>query len=409
MDFSFKKGTVVKFLGMLFLLTVYGVSFEYHLKPYTVTEGVSCFFGLYGDAKEENGGRVVNTCYVESSEGYIVIDSGPTYQYAQQAYNAMQEVNPLPVKYVINTTVQDTHVLGNEFYQEQGAKLVGPESYYKLFNQDITSTISHKISKDAFFNTRLVPLDSYIKKNKEITVGDVTLEVKQFNRENGRHLVAYFPKKQIVFVGNYVSNGQAPDMDKQYSLKSWKETLSEIENLSWNYLISSHGTKIDRTALVNTKKYLNFLVEKEEKSLKQELEKQKKKINIEMLANREAKSINYTNFDQAKKEAMSENKYIMIKVEVGDCEPCVALNYELKNNSHIKEMVHRHIKAVEIDADYDALPMGLSYMGTPTVFLIEPKNNKVLMQLEGTLAVKDLEQSLEIFLEESFTKKIASL
>jgi glyoxylase-like metal-dependent hydrolase (beta-lactamase superfamily II) len=399
----------MKFWGMLFLLTVYGVSFEYHLKPYSVTEGVSCFFGLYGDAKEENGGRVVNTCYVESSEGYIVIDSGPTYQYAQQAYNAMQELNPLPVKYVINTTVQDTHVLGNEFYQERGAKLIGPESYYKLFNQNISSTLSHKISKDAFSNTRLVPLDSYIKKDKEITVGDMTIEIKQFNKENGRHLVAYFPKKQIVFVGDYVSNGQAPHMDKQYPLKGWRETLTKIENLSWNYLISSHGTKRDRTALVNTKKYLNFLVEKEEKSLKQKLEKQKKNLNIKMLAKREATSINYTNFDLAKKEAMSENKYIMIKVEAGDCEPCVALNYELENNHHIKEMVRKHIKAVEINADYDAIPMGLSYMGTPTVFLIEPKSNRVLMQLEGTLAAKDLEQSLGRFLEESFMTGIASL
>jgi glyoxylase-like metal-dependent hydrolase (beta-lactamase superfamily II) len=422
LDFSFKKeGIVMKFLGMLFLLTVYGVSFEYHLKPYTVTEGVSCFFGLYGDAKEENGGRVVNTCYVESSEGYIVIDSGPTYQYAQQAYNVMQEANPLPVKYVINTTVQDTHVLGNEFYQERGAKLIGPESYYKLFNQNITSSISHKISKDAFSNTRLVPLDSYIKKDKKITLGDITIEIKQFNKENGRHLVAYFPKKQIVFVGNYVSNGQTPHMDKQYPLKGWRETLSEIENLSWNYLISSHGTKRDRTALVNTKKYLNFLVEKEEKSLKKKLEKQKKFLNIEMLAtqktaikdkllfNSEVTSINYTSFDRAKREAMSENKYIMVKVEASDCEPCVALNYELANNSHIKEMVRKHIKAVEIDADHDTIPMGLTYMGTPTVFLIEPKQNRVLMQLEGTLAAKDLENSLGIFLEESFIKGIASL
>ncbi|RUM74230.1 MAG: MBL fold metallo-hydrolase, partial [Sulfurovum sp.] len=79
----------MKSLGMLCLLTVYGMSFKYYLEPYTVTEGVDCFFGLYGDATENNGGRVVNTCYVESSEGYVVIDSGPTYQYAQQAYDAM--------------------------------------------------------------------------------------------------------------------------------------------------------------------------------------------------------------------------------------------------------------------------------------------------------------------------------
>ena len=69
----------------------------------------------------------------------------------------------------------------------------------------------------------------------------------------------------------------------------------------------------------------------------------------------------------------------------------------------------KHIKAVKIDADYDTVPMGLSYMGTPTVFLIEPKHDRILMQLEGTLAAKDLEQSLNLFLDDSFISGVASL
>ena len=419
----------MKSFGILFLLTVYSVSFEYHLKPYVVTEGVSCFFGLYGDAKEENGGRVVNTCYVESSEGYIVIDSGPTYQYAQQAYLAMQKIKTLPVKYVINTTVEDIHVLGNEFYQERGATLIGPESYYELFNQNSFS-ISQQISKEAFSNTRLVPLDSYVKSDRDIIIGDTKIEIKRLDKDEGRHLIVNFPKTKTLFVGNYVSNGQVPKIDKCHSLAEWKDILSKIESLSWKYLISSHGTKRSRTALVDTKKYLNYLAKKEEKVLKKSIENQKNNSNIKMLATKkplikklfikqpfiknrvikeEVPSIHYTNFERAKREAVMENKYIMIKVEASNCEPCVALNNELASNKHIKEMVNKHIKAVKINADYDSVPMGLTYMGTPTVFLIEPKQDRILMQLEGVLAVRELEESLDIFLDDSFKKGVASL
>lgn len=409
----------MKSIGILCLLTIYGASFEYHLKPYTITEGVSCFFGLYGDAKERNGGRVVNTCYVESSEGYIVIDSGPTYQYAQQSYAEMQKVKDLPVKYVINTTVEDVHVLGNEFYQERGATLVGPEAYYELFSQN-SSSISKKISKEAFINTRLVPLDSYVKSDREIVVGDTKIEIKRFDKDEGRHLVVNFPNKKTIFVGNYVSNGQAPNIDKCHSLGDWKNILSKIEKLPWKYLISSHGTKRNRTALVDTKKYLNYLSKKEEKTLKKSFDKQKNSSSIEMLAEtkviipkklliQDTPSIHYTNFDKAKIEAIKEDKYIMIKVESNNCEPCVALNHELTTNKHIKEMVNKHIKAVKINADYDSVPMGLTYMGTPTVFLIEPKQDRVLMQLEGALAVRELEESLDIFLDDSFKKGVASL
>ena len=402
----------MKSLGMLFLLTIYGVSFEYYLKPYTVTEGVNCFFGLYGDAKKENGGRVVNTCYVESSDGYVVIDSGPTYQYAQQAYEAMQEKNPLPVKYVINTTAEELHVLGNEFYEERGAKLVGPEKYYELFNHSLPLKISKKISKEAFANTRLVPIHTYVKRNRDIVVGDTTIEIKWFDKKDGKHLVVYIPEKKTVFVGEYVSNGQPPHMDKSYSLEGWRGTLKEIEKLSWRYLISSHGTKRDRMAMADTKKYLKYLTQKEKKAFK----KKRASSPVKMLATKKLlikkpliPSIRYTNFDKAKREAMKEHKYIMIKIEANNCEPCVALNQELATNNHIKEMVNNHIKAVKINADYDTVPMGLSYMGTPTVFLIEPNEDRVLMQLEGGLAVRELEESLGIFLDDSFTKGVASL
>jgi len=404
----------MKSLGMLCLLTVYGMSFEYHLEPYTVTEGVNCFFGLYGDATENNGGRVVNTCYVESSEGYVVIDSGPTYQYAQQAYDAMQEKNPLPVKYVINTTAEELHVLGNEFYQERGAKLIGPEKYYALFNHDIPS----KISKNIFPNTRLIPIDTYIKGNKNIVLGDTKIEIKSFDKKDGKHLVVYFPNKKTVFVGEYVSNKQAPHINKFYSLNTWKKVLNNIESLSWKYMISSHGTKRGRMAMNSTKKYLEYLTHKEKKVLK------KKKISpssIKMLATkklllkkpfikkREVPNIHYTSFDKAKKDAKREHKYVMIKVEASHCKPCIALNQELENNNHIKTMVNKHIKAVKINADYDTVPMGLTYMGTPTVFLIEPNEDRVLMQLEGSLAVKELEESLGLFLDDSFKKGVASL
>ena len=401
----------MKSIVILFLLTLYSMGFEYHLKPYTVTAGVSCFFGLYGDAKEENGGRVVNTCYVQNRDSYVVIDSGPTYQYAQQAYAYMQKIKPLPVKYVINTTVKEMHVLGNEFYKERGAKLIGPESYYKLFNRGIPLDTAKKISKEAFANTRLVPLDSYLKSDKDIQLGDEKIEIKKFDKDDGKHLVVYFPNKKIVFVGDYVSNGQPPQIDKPYSLDGWKNTLQKIEKLSWNYIISSHGTKRTRTAMIDTKKYLNYLNEKEKRNTKRDFKRHRVNKNIHMLAIKKdvVPSIHYIDFERAKKEAMLENKYVMIKVEASNCEPCIALNHELSSNNHLKEMVNRHTKAVEINADYDTLPMGLTYRGTPTVFLIEPKDDRVIMQIEGTLAVSDLEESLDVFLYDSFRKGVASL
>jgi len=117
--------------------------------------------------------------------------------------------------------------------------------------------------------------------------------------------------------------------------------------------------------------------------------------------------IKYLAFESAKKEAIQEHKYVMIKVEATGCHPCAILNNLLATNNHIKKMVNAHIKAVKINTDYESLPLGLNYIGTPTVFLIQPEEDRVVMKLEGYEAIEDLEESLKSFVDEGYTQKLA--
>jgi len=120
--------------------------------------------------------------------------------------------------------------------------------------------------------------------------------------------------------------------------------------------------------------------------------------------------IKYSNFTTAKEEAIEEGKYIMIKVEANNCQPCNKLNALLDSNNNIKEIVNQHIKAVKIDSTYDSLPDGLYTIGTPTVFLLNPKDkDKVLMKLVGVDAIESLEESLEYIINDSNTTNFASL
>ncbi len=502
----------MRFFLTLILFTYYGFGFDYRLEPRTITEGVECFFGLNSKAQEVNGARVVNTCFIESDEGYIVIDSGPTYSYAQQAYEVMQSRKPLPVKYVINTSVEELSILGNEFYKEQGATLIGPKVYESLVAKNESLSLFEKISDTIFMNTRLTPLDVYQNSDTNITLGDKTLEIKKFEEGESQHLVVYLPNQKTIFVGNYVSNNRIPLLKQHRSLSEWIITLNKIEKIPWKYLVSAHGVKKNRKALKSTQEYLNKLknrvilsieqhstkeklmddkeltfyseipfyndfhaynieqackefkakyisdeqrilmamssIETEkilaegtiasiditerpiqmaqeaqkEKVIKEEVIKKtpvkkivvvKKVVPKKIVIKEEPKkeepkivkvqkqkvvpNIRYSNFYQAKQAAIQEHKYLLIKVEANHCRPCDKLNHLLATNNNIKRMVNRHMKAVKINTDYDAVPMGLSNMGTPTIFLIKPENEQVIMRLEGTDAFEDLEDSLALF------------
>jgi len=495
---------------IFFLLTLHAFGFDYHLTPYKINAEVECFFGLTGEAKAQNGGRVINTCFIETPEGYVVIDSGPTYSYAQQAYQVMQEKKILPVKYVINTSAEELNILGNEFYKEQGAVLIGPKSYEERITKQENLTLLEKISNKIFFNTRLVPLDIYLNSDKNITLGHMKIEIKKFEKHNSKNLVVYLENQQTIFVGNFVANNSLPKMREHYSLQEWMSTLKKIENMSWEYLISSHGVKGSKNALQSTKTYLTELKRNIMMSIKQQdpkvktLEKVKlrsfshlafyddfhtdnieqayneckelipteslsdeeklliasmsdiktattipqnlskqievkekkiidkksstKKVKVvskkiikkphEIIAETMLKAsktdrnkikfipnIKYTNFTQAKQDALKEHKYILIKIEADHCKPCERLNDTLSSNNHIKKMINEHIKAVKINTDFDTIPLGLSNRGTPTVFLIEPENDQVIMKLEPE-EVGELEASLTLFINDDINEKV---
>ena len=250
----------MRYLLIFLFFTPYISAFNYHLQPIKITPQVSCFFGLHGEPHTNNGARVVNTCFIETPKGYVVIDSGPTYGYAQQAYEVMQEHKVLPVKYVINTSSQELSVLGNEFYREQGATLIGPSSYeHVLLQKKNLLNLRKKVSDKILTNTRLVPLDIYLNNDKNITLGAMTIEIKKLEKEKSKNLLVYLDDEATIFVGNFVSNSRLPTINEHYSFQEWQETLEEIEKLPWRHLISSHGIKQNRNAINNTKIYLSQL------------------------------------------------------------------------------------------------------------------------------------------------------
>jgi glyoxylase-like metal-dependent hydrolase (beta-lactamase superfamily II) len=259
----------MKFLSILIFLTLYLFGFDYHLKPFEITKGVDCFFGLSSKANKTNGGNTINSCYITTDEGYIVIDSGPTYSYAQQAYQLMLRKKRLPVKYVISTSSNEIHLLGNEFYKERGATLIGSKAY----NKNAKIKLSTETIGDAFRNTRLVSLDKKLDSDYSLKVGGVDIDISMGIKGSNRYLIVHLPSKNIIFVGDMLSHNSIPILDDERSLLSWIDTLKKIEDKSWKRIISAHGIRTKRSALNSTKNYLTTLKKQLTKSIKNRVDK----------------------------------------------------------------------------------------------------------------------------------------
>ena len=235
-------------------------NFDYHLKAKKVTEDVYCFFGALEQITKENGANIVNSCYVKTKEGFVVIDSGPTFSYAKEAYIKMQKIAKLPVKYVINTHDHDDHWLGNSFYKSKGALLLGPRTYEQNVIPRMQTRIERILGKALFGKTKIVKLDKVIDNNLTLSLGDTVFEIEQpiaLAHTKG-DLIVYLPKQKVLFAGDLVFNGRLTSL-RDGSLLGSLKALDIIDSYHAKYVIGGHGYQTDENATAEFRRYLSQL------------------------------------------------------------------------------------------------------------------------------------------------------
>ncbi len=443
----------MRYISSFFIFSFYVYGFNYHLKPYTISKGIDCFFGLPSQVNKINGGNMINSCYIETSEGYVVIDSGPTYTYAQEAYEVMKKKKKLPVKYVINTSWSEVHVLGNQFYKELGAKILAPKGYKKYFENKKTLSLEKEISKGAFVNTRIVAIDKYIEEEETLTFLKMKLKINVL-KGGGNYLYVHVKEKDIIFAGDIIFNNRIVPIKNGRSANIWLKEIEKIEKLQWVDIISSHGYMTRRSALTNTKSYLSLLQGEILKQIKKNesreniiknvklasfknmkfytiwhsenvakvydeliasIKKDKPKNNnskeknftsvvvplkikkvtnnktiIEQIAITKKIELKYKKFEEAMQMAKNNNKIVLIKVRSTICKYCDQLENIFIDNLKVKKLLNKYFELVVINMDNEELPLQLRVQTTPTLIFIRPDNKKVLMQLAGIRALGEL-------------------
>jgi glyoxylase-like metal-dependent hydrolase (beta-lactamase superfamily II) len=234
-------------------------SFEYGLKPVKVTEGIYCYFGVAEAMNTTNNGNMVNSCFVDMGSEWLVVDSGPTYLYAKEAHREVNKIKPMKVGHVINTHVHDDHWLGNNYYLEQGATVMGSAYFSDVVIHEPTRMQS-RITKEAWEHTVPMLPNRVIEGGEALTIGEEKIEV--YMVEETAHtlgdLYIRVPSKNTLLVGDLVFNDRLPSV-RDGSLSGWIEALENIEGMEADFIIGGHGSDTSSKAAKITLEYLSDL------------------------------------------------------------------------------------------------------------------------------------------------------
>jgi glyoxylase-like metal-dependent hydrolase (beta-lactamase superfamily II) len=235
-------------------------AFELGLIPIKISSTVTCFLGKPEVMNTTNNGNMVNSCYIATSQGYVVIDSGSSYAYAASAYKAMQITQELPVILVIDTHVHDDHWLGNGFFVAQGVRVLGSDDF--AHNSSIASPtrIQTHISPQAYANTIPIRPTEMIDHDTNLTFGTTTLELHLIPTlaHSAKDVVIFVPQSKTLFAGDLVFNDRIPSL-LGGDINGWIGALEQLKTYGATTIIGGHGVKTDAEAMTMTYGYLTRL------------------------------------------------------------------------------------------------------------------------------------------------------
>ena len=236
----------------------------YDLKPIKITKDISCVIGDINPPMKENNGFVSNMCYVNIGDSLVVLDSGPTYNFAKEFYALMKSEYPkLEVSHVVLTNYHDDRIQGASYFKEIGAKIVG----HKTINEDITQNpskferIKSILSKEVYENTKIIHADTLVDGGYEIKGSTKTLKIIKPNvlSEEKSDIAIYSKDDSFLFVGNIVFNGRLLSYKKTSNIDGWIEAIENLAKMDAKYFLGGHGEEFDKDSYKASLEYLQIL------------------------------------------------------------------------------------------------------------------------------------------------------
>ena len=245
----------------LFCSFGFASNFDYKLKPQKVSENIWCFFGKTEVPSKENGGFMANSCYIKAKDSYILVDTGANYNFAKQAYEAMQKIEDLKVSTIIITHEHDDHWMGNSFYKDRfNSTIYAPKSINENYNENSKPRIFEILDKNEMENTKVIKADVVVSDEKVINISDKTIKIipTKLIAHTKDDLIVYLPDEKVIFTGDIIMN-QRVTSNRDGSVIGTLKAIDLINSYDWNTLIAGHGTITDKKATDFTTKYFTLL------------------------------------------------------------------------------------------------------------------------------------------------------
>ncbi|WP_436785240.1 quinoprotein relay system zinc metallohydrolase 1 [Stutzerimonas frequens] len=232
---------------------------RYTLQPRQIADDVWLLEGSTDNFDKANGGNIVNTGFIVTESGVVVIDSGPSRRYGEAMRAAIASVTDRPVIKLLLTHHHPDHVLGNQAFTDVPiAALAGTTELLREQGNAMAENM-YRLVGDWMRGTE-VALPTETLAPGMLDIGGRSLRLLALRGHTGADLAILDERSGVLFAGDILFYQRALTTPNSPGLDVWLEDLDTLEALPWKRLVAGHGPVADDAApFLQMRDYLGWL------------------------------------------------------------------------------------------------------------------------------------------------------
>ncbi len=232
-------------------------------KPIKVERGIYSAIGATQPSTYQNSNHNNNLSFIVTTDGVLVFNAGGSYLLAKALDDEIKKITSQKVKFVVLENAQGHAILGSNYWQQQGAKIIAHVEAYKEIkrNGDDIYARALRTQKDKMSGTQVILPDKTFEDKMQLTLGDTEIELLHLGDSHSPDdIQLWLPKQKILISGDTAFNERMLPVFPHTDIAAWIKTWDKVVALNPRIIIPGHGAPTDLATVSKfTKDYLVYM------------------------------------------------------------------------------------------------------------------------------------------------------